>query len=974
MAKISKEDWPAVFALLDQALDLPPANRVAWLDGLEGDAARLAPKLRDLLARQPGFETDDFLSALPRLEMGDSVLHLRVDQPDREVGPYRLIREIGQGGMGSVWLAERVDATPARQVALKLPHAGWAWSGLASRMERERDILASLEHPNIARLYEAGFDRQGRPYLALEYVEGQPIDAYCEARSLGVRARLALIVQVAHAVAHAHTRMVVHRDLKPGNILVTAGGEVRLLDFGIARLIEGERSAASDATREIGPALSLDYASPEQIRGEPVGAQSDVYSLAVVTYGLLSGERPYRLKRQDAASLVEAIAAIDAPPASVQAKDRNVQRQLRGDIDAILQMALRKAPNERYATVDAFAQDIERHLAGRAVKAQPDRAGYRLRKFIGRNRLPVGAASALALAIVVGATVSLWQAGQARQHAARAEEVKRFALSIFDGASIEGGGNQQTTAKQLLVQARKRIDSELAGQTAMAVEMLSAVGNAYIGLGEQDSAVESLNEAIKRGDRDLGRKHPLSLGARARLALAKALAGDINEAGTLADEAIAGLAATPRVDPEGQITAWSTRGTVYFEHGKQAEGVKAIREAVRIADEFLPASDKLNRVNIRINLVNALQGADDPTAHAEAERTYRMAQGVYRDDLSPMLLQARSFYADTMPPEQTFEAIQELDQTLVQMHKALGPQHFLISGVYQSLGTKRPKIGDTRGAVTAMRAYREMEDALQGDKPTYARAFARLRFGAALLEDGRAREAVAEMESAPAMLEEVLHGTDDGILDTARVRVAWALATAGQLQAADAMLAKVNDLEAVPPEIGVAKDLLFIGQVRRMQGRYADSARVLNTAQTQFKALGTPSDLRSVARQLAYTLVESGKSVDALPVLEEAWSHLRASHKNDSPQLGELAVALGRARLSTGDLAGAATSFGWASEFWQKYDPSNREGGVAAAYLARALDAKADTAGARELRRRASGLLKRDPRTGDTALLRPAPI
>jgi serine/threonine-protein kinase len=972
VAKIDKEDWPAVFALLDCALDLPAADRSAWIEGLKGEAATLAPSLRDLLARQAGFETEAFLAALPALPTEGSSLAPGADEAGAVVGPYRLIREIGQGGMGSVWLAERTDAIPARQVALKLPNVGWAWSGLASRMERERDILASLEHPNIARLYEAGFDGRGRPFLALEYVIGEPINAYCRSRRLGMRQRLALVVQVARAVAHAHARLVVHRDLKPGNILVTPDGQVRLLDFGIAGLMEDEGSVASDATRQLGPALSPDYASPEQIRGERVGAQSDVYSLAVVAYELLSGARPYRLNRAGAAALAETMAEIEVPLASASAADSATQRLLRGDVDSILKMALQKDPAKRYATVDAFAADIERHLSGRAVKAQPDRRGYRLKKFIWRNRLPVGVAAALFMAIATGASVSLWQAEQARREAGRADEVKRFALSIFDGASIEGGGNQQTTAKQLLVRARKRIDQELAAQPAMAVEMLSAVGNASIGLGEQDLAMEALNEAVKRGDRDLGAMHPLSLGARARLSMVKALAGKSAEAGQLADAALAGLGPTPRVDPEGQITAWIVRGTVAFEHGQKDDGVKAMREAARIAEEGLPPGDMLNRVTTQVTLVNALQGADDPTAYAEAERTYRLARKVYSDDLAPMVLQARYFYAHTMPPDHAEESIRELEQTLAQMQKALGPRHFMISGVYQSLGERLLVVGNTHAAVDAMRTYREMEDALQGDTPSYARAFARLRAGSALMQDGRAREAVAEMRPAPAMLEAVLNGGGEGIVDTARARFGWALAAAGEDREADDVLAKVTHLESSPPAIGVAKDLLVLGQARRLQGRGAEAERLLRAAQLQFESLGTPTDRRTIRRELAYAWVEAGQSAKALPALEEDWALIRSGHPIDSPPMADLAVARGRAQLATGDLAAAAASLRWAGDFWSRHDPSNRAAGVAAAYLALVKDQQLDAAAARELRGRASALFRADPRSWDGALLRPA--
>jgi serine/threonine-protein kinase len=282
---------------------LAPAQRDTWLGALaEPDAVK--DKLRQLLGGAGGVETADCLLTLPRLTLGaaeptpgGAAQNLCAGAL---VGPYRLIRELGVGGMGQVWLAERADGLLERQVALKLPHLSWGAASFADRMARERNILASLAHPNIARLYDAGLAADGRPFLALEYVDGQFIDAYATAHRLSVRERVQLVVQVARAVAHAHARLVVHRDLKPSNILVDAQGQAHLLDFGIAKLVDphaGDDPPASQLTQAPGRVLTPDYASPEQIRGDAIGTASDVYSLGVVFYELLTGERPVRLKK-----------------------------------------------------------------------------------------------------------------------------------------------------------------------------------------------------------------------------------------------------------------------------------------------------------------------------------------------------------------------------------------------------------------------------------------------------------------------------------------------------------------------------------------------------------------------------------------------------------------------------------------------------------------------------------------------------
>lgn len=430
--------WPAISELLDEALALPVAARADWLASLSGTRAEHRSVLTDLLATQANLETDDFLAELPKLPRtpsdasADHAAHPATGRLEAGgiVGPYRLLEQIGRGGMSTVWLAERADGLVSRRVALKLPHSVWG-STFADRLVRERDILASLSHEHIARLYDVGIDNFGRPYLAMEFVEGEAIDVYCRTRDLTVRERIALLLQVMAAVAHAHARLVVHRDLKPSNILVTKEGQVRLLDFGIAKLLEGERTRETALTALGGRALTIDYASPEQIRGEPLGTASDVYSMAVVAYELLAQARPYRLTRGSAAELEEAIDDIEPLLASDAAPSKALRQELRGDIDAILNRGLKKSITERYPSMEAFGQDLERCLRGEPVHARPDSAGYRAGKFVRRHRLGVAMGAALGLSVLAGSALSLWQAQVARQQEQRAslESDKQIAVS-----------------------------------------------------------------------------------------------------------------------------------------------------------------------------------------------------------------------------------------------------------------------------------------------------------------------------------------------------------------------------------------------------------------------------------------------------------------------------------------------------------------------------------------------------------------
>ncbi len=413
-----EEQWPEISRLLDEALELAPDAREAWLAALARERPAHHASLRDMLATLGDIERDDFLNELPQLDVREPRISAEL-QPGQAVSVYRLVREIGVGGMGTVWLAERTDGVVQRRVALKLPRA--AWSGrFAERLVRESRILATLEHEHIARLYDAGLDAHGRPFLALEYVEGVPIDVYCRENAVPLREREGLLLQVMAAVSHAHARLVVHRDLKPANILVTRDGRVKLLDFGIAKLLESERTEATALTRVAGRALTLDYASPEQIRGEPLGTASDVYSLGVVGYEVLSDARPYRLRRGSAAEMEEAIADAQPRLASEAATTPARRNALRGDLDAILNRALKKSVDERYPSVDAFAQDLARHLRGEPVDARPDSRWYRASKFVSRHRRAVALASTLAVSIVLGSGVSIWQARVAQRQEERA--------------------------------------------------------------------------------------------------------------------------------------------------------------------------------------------------------------------------------------------------------------------------------------------------------------------------------------------------------------------------------------------------------------------------------------------------------------------------------------------------------------------------------------------------------------------------
>jgi eukaryotic-like serine/threonine-protein kinase len=395
--------------LLDEALPLDEEARRGWLEALPPEHRFLADALQ--FALLPGAATEDSARLL-EAGTGGYVDRLRGGpSPNEAVGPYRLIRLLGQGGMAEVWLARRADGAFKRDVALKLPLLLGLRQDLASRFARERDILAALEHPNIARLYDAGVSSEGLPYLAMEYVAGEPLTAWCDAHRLDIRQRLRLFLQVLDAVQYAHGQQVVHRDIKPSNILVTASGQVRLLDFGVAKLL-AQAEQQTDLTRQYGRALTPDYASPELLRGEEIGPANDVYALGAVLYELLSGNRPYHLGAVASIAQLEiAITTTEVRPPSTQlaagagpkraTTERKLARRLRGDVDAIVLKALAKSPAARYEGATAFADDLQRSLSGQPVEARPPRLTYRFAKFALRHRTGFAAAATAAIALAL---------------------------------------------------------------------------------------------------------------------------------------------------------------------------------------------------------------------------------------------------------------------------------------------------------------------------------------------------------------------------------------------------------------------------------------------------------------------------------------------------------------------------------------------------------------------------------------------
>jgi tetratricopeptide (TPR) repeat protein/predicted Ser/Thr protein kinase len=429
----------------------------------------------------------------------------------RRVGPYRLQQLLGHGGMGAVYLATREDGEFEREVALKLIRSGIENDVVRRRFERERRVLSRLEHPTIARLYDGGVDEDGTPWFAMERIEGQNLSAWSAEQRLSLRQRVQLVVAIGQAVQYAHQQLVIHRDLKPSNIMVDARGAPHVLDFGIAAPLdehEGERT-----TQGVGP-LTPGYAAPEQIQGEPVSAATDVYSLGVVLFELLCGARPFDDARSSPFAAQRAVLENPTPGLTQRLPVSDAERQrlaaerdltaaqwpraLRGDLDAIVRRTLEKSPQDRYPSMAALVDDLERWLDGRPVSATRAGPMYRLRKFAQRHRVALGLAAAVLTVLLIATLASLYQAHKARQEAQRAEAVKQFLMSLFQQARPGDRDGAHPSAQQLLDQGAQRLVTEMADQPRISGQLLNAIGNAYAHLGDWRQASEQLELALTK--------------------------------------------------------------------------------------------------------------------------------------------------------------------------------------------------------------------------------------------------------------------------------------------------------------------------------------------------------------------------------------------------------------------------------------------------------------------------------------------
>ena len=543
-SSLDPETWRRVSPYLDQVFDLPAGERAAWLAELEVTEPGIAAAVRGFLLEQDAVKAQGFLDD-PPLGLIEAA-RAESSMTGRRLGPYTIERPIGRGGMGEVWLASRNDGRFDGRYAIKFLHASLPRAKLADRFHREGRLLGRLTHPHIARLIDAGTAEDGRQYLVLEYVDGDRIDRYCEQHSLGVDARIRLFLAVAAAVAHAHTNLVIHRDLKPSNVLVTAEGSVKLLDFGIAKLLSADPGHDVTLTGFEGTAFTPEYAAPEQLLGEIPSTATDVYQLGMLLYVLLTGVHPLQSPRGGRVEHMKAVLDGRVPRASEMVTGP-LRKQLRGDLDAILSMALRNYPGERYATAAALREDLVRYLDHEPVSAQRGAAFYRARKLVVRHKFAIGAV-ATALAGLCAALVFAF--AQARSEAVQRDTAvvmaaRNAAVTEFLGTVLTEGAEADTpvTTSQLLARSEKLALADKSGNRENRAAVLAMIASRYSALNDDATAARLFEKALQL----IGDSPDRAL--RAKLTCAHALAigslGQIDEAVTIISHQLDNLGADP---------------------------------------------------------------------------------------------------------------------------------------------------------------------------------------------------------------------------------------------------------------------------------------------------------------------------------------------------------------------------------------------------------------------------------------------
>ena len=850
---MDRRRWQEIEEAFYRALDLPEDDRGRFLSDLEAADRSLHAEVESLLT-QDAAEDEPVLDAVE--EALQEVAFEGTEQ--RRFGPYQTGRWLGGGSQSDVYLAVRTDGEYASKVAIKVAKRGFPTEDLRRRFRQERQILANLRHAHIARLFDGGTTAEGLPFFVMEYVDGEPIDSYSDHRRLPITERLRLFLAVCSAVEQAHRNLIIHRDLKPGNILVAEDGRPILLDFGIAKLLE-EPAHEDAAVRTVEGLrfLTPAYASPEQVLGQPLTTATDVYSLGVILYALLCGRPPHELSGLEPKALYETICERQpSPPSrslgrlentdegSTLAEQRaetlsGLQKRLRGDLDTIVLMALRKEPERRYASVAALAEDLERHLQHRPIRARNEAFAYRASKLVRRHPYSVAATLALLLAVVAGVTSTLratWvaqaQRDQARISQAEAERVTDFMVGLFEISSPEVSLGEQVSAAQVLDRGAELIEGELSEQPLSRARLLSAMGRAYHGLGLYPKAAELLREVIVDRERVLGATHR---------------------------EVALGLLDLARSE---------------LVSGNSSQAEEDVQRSLEISTEIGPTADE-GRASA-LDLLAEVRLRQGELSSAEA--LYRQALELRTSLLGPRhldSLESLNDLGETLVAGRRLDEAHELFERVLEGRRRLLPAtHPEVVKVLNNIAVVQQQSGDLEGAEATMRKVVEARRRLYGeDHPHVALAYNNL--GQVLAFQGKHEEALGWAQKALDLSVALYPVGHPSIADLAYTlgRVLEELARFEDAESRYSEALKIRRQAHGSKHPSVAQSLVALAALHHRQGRME---RALEEARESLRILQAsalpPEDYRHSSPQLQIGLVlaDTGRCEEALPHLERA--------------------------------------------------------------------------------------------------------
>jgi serine/threonine-protein kinase len=944
-----------VAALFEQAIELVPDERAAWIVvACAGDAVLQAELERLLHADKRAAR---FLERPPAL-IADAIAESAsapLAKPPHQFGPYRVLRSIGVGGMGEVWLAERSDGQFEQRVAIK--QLAYPTPGLLQRFRQERQILARLEHANVAHLIDGGVDAAGAPYLVMEYVEGVPITEYAREQALDLRARLDLFLCVCEGVQYAHQNLVVHRDLKPSNIFVTVDGVPKLLDFGIAKVLATTDEAA--ATQTVARLLTPDYAAPEQFSGGAITTATDVYALGVVLYELLADARPPR----STSAAASAVGAASEPPPPSAAIDRTTgyarRRALRGDLDRIVLTALAHEPGHRYPSAEALAADIRRYLSGRPIAARGHSAWYRFRKYAGRNRYALAAAVLAFVVCLAAAIVSLHQARvaheqakKAEQQAARAEAVQTFLADLFRANTSKQGDPvkaRETSARELLDLGAQKIATSMNNAPVAKLGVVSLLGDLYDDLAMDDEAVRLHRQGVDLARKLHGDDSPELVQALISLAGSMHASHAVNESGAILSEASAIL-------DRRQDFSSLTRGVLLnkqAEHYNSSDIPRALdyaRQSIQVLERLQPSTDLAEATYMR-GLIEQNSGLfqDATVSFSRAIEVSRAVDG----DPNPSLPRFYAYLGEAQSHQLDFRnALNSGRRAMEAAIKVNGEEHVDTLQSKMRFGSLLVDVGETREGLALLDdakriaiKIRGLDDPFHTTQARFGRGYALARVGrlsegladmqaaienrrvnrpgtnylgvmleqsaGALIEMGRVRQAQAQLDESAGIYRKVgvtPHSRVYNFLVVARIRLAL---SNGKATAAKSLLddffvdgEHFNGVSATEIDYW-----LLSGEVNLAAGETKAAMEYAQRVRSALEHADLTKYMKSSLTRADFTegvaTLKAGRAQDALPLLQRAVETRQEIFLPESPKIAEAQIALAECLAALGESAEA---------------------------------------------------------------------